>query len=112
MFGSNDPADVDYYSAQSAYGKTVLRQAMATDVHPHRVVSSRIVMDTAMLRNFAEQDSRIEGEQWQRFDRRFQRGSNELMQAFYIVPEAVSEEQDVDAVAELLVDRDKRAKKE
>lgn len=105
---SSEPSEVGYYSAESEYGKAVLRQAQRTDTHVYRLLSARIVLDTSQLRAFMRQDDRVSGQQRERAIRHWERGSDELMDVFRLLPEAVDGEAGVDDVAEQLAEMDKQ----
>jgi hypothetical protein len=110
LFGnSNEPSKIGYFDADSQWGKMVLRQAQRHDEHVYRVLSARIILDTSQLRNFAGQDDRLTGRHEERVDRRFHRASDEMMELFGIVDEAIVSEDSVDDVAAALVREDKQA---
>lgn len=108
MFGTDDPTQVGYFSADSEYGKAVLRQAQRTDTHVYRILSGRIVLDASQLKEFVAQDDRLTGQTQQRVDQRWRLGSNEMMNVFQLLPDAADESDTVDKVAEELVRMDKQ----
>lgn len=108
MFGSDDPSEAKYYTSESAYGKTVLRQCERMDQHVYELLSARIAVDTATLLHFLEQDDRLDGQRSERAERRFRRGCNELLNLFQLLPEAAEEEQRIEEVVDQLVDEDKK----
>lgn len=108
MFNSTGPSDAEYYDGDTAYAKTVLRQAMRHDVHPYEILSARMVVDLSELLAFAKQDERVRGRHEERAERRFHRAGNELRELYSIVDEGVTSEDRVDGIAELLIEDDKR----
>lgn len=107
MFGTKDPSQIGYFEANTAYGKTALRQAQRTDTHVHRLLAARIILDIGALQYFVEQDERLTGQTWERAKHRFTRISNEVDNVCYHLPEAENNEEALSEVAKVLVREDK-----
>lgn len=111
MFSDDpDPSETEYYDPKTEYEKMVVRQAMAMEMHPYRILSARISVDTASLMAFVRQDPRLEGQKEQRCEKQFHAVSHNAMQMFKMPSETVYEESEVDAVATRIIQRDKRGK--
>lgn len=108
MFGSSDPSQIGYFEAEDEYGKMVLRQAQRTDTHVYRLLSARVILDFTTLKSLTKQDGRIEGQQRERMERHYRQATDRLRDMYYLIPEGVAQEEDVDDVVELLADGDKR----
>lgn len=110
MFGSSCPSEVGYFTAEDAYGKTVLRQAQRTDTHIYRILSARIVLDVTSFKSFTKQDDRIQGHERERLEMHYRQATDRLRDMNYLIPEAVGQSEDIDDVVNLLVNEDKRPK--
>ena len=107
MFGTDSPSEVGYFKAHSFYEKKLLREAQRTDTHVYRILSTRLTMDITALKTFAEQDSRLVGQEQERFDNYYRQATDCLRDAFYFPEEAVLSSEEMTEVAELLDRQDK-----
>lgn len=107
IFGADNPAEVGYFEADSPYEKKLLREAQRTDTHVYRILSTRLTMDITALKTFADQDSRLAGQDKELFDNYYRQATDCLRDAFYVPEEAVLETKEMMEVVELLVEQDK-----
>jgi len=109
MLFSDDPADASFYEAESQYGKMVLRRARKHDVHLYQLLSGRLLLDIGQLRAFYKQDPRLEGQRRERCDMQWDCANSRITDVARFLSEASSHEPELDEVAEVLVDEQKRS---
>jgi len=108
MLFSDNPTENEYYSAESEYGKLVLRRARKHNLHPYRLLSARLMLDSGQLRTFWKQDERLVGQHKERCNMYSLRANNRVIDLSNILEEATSHEEDIDRIAGLLAEEEKR----
>jgi hypothetical protein len=109
LFDADEPADIGYFDADDEWGKMVLRQAQRHDYHVYRVLSARVMSDLTQVRTFARQDDRLSGNQRDHFDNRWNRATDNSMELFHLLDEAVVRVQDVQETVPPLIAEEKQA---